>query len=187
VKRPDDLPFIFVTVGTDHHPFDRLIEWVDGWLAVPRSIGVRCFMQSGASRRPLLAPSKRYVSPGDVRAASGRATAVVCQGGPGSIMTCRSQGVLPIVIPRRRRFGEAVDDHQVAFSRRMAAQQEVFLAEARNDLWALLDRALNDPSTFRALRHDWRLGNVTQRFADLVDNLLEPGAASRSGQPGLTP
>ena len=24
---------IFVTVGTDHHPFDRLIEWTDAWAA----------------------------------------------------------------------------------------------------------------------------------------------------------
>ena len=25
------LPFTFVTVGTDHHPFDRLVNWVDSW------------------------------------------------------------------------------------------------------------------------------------------------------------
>ena len=26
-------PLLLVTVGTDHHPFDRLIRWADAWLA----------------------------------------------------------------------------------------------------------------------------------------------------------
>ena len=29
---PGHAPLVFVTVGTDHHPFDRLIHWMDRWL-----------------------------------------------------------------------------------------------------------------------------------------------------------
>ena len=24
---------VFVTVGTDYHPFDRLVDWIDRWVA----------------------------------------------------------------------------------------------------------------------------------------------------------
>ena len=25
------MPLVLVTVGTDHHPFERLIGWIDRW------------------------------------------------------------------------------------------------------------------------------------------------------------
>ena len=28
---PGTQPLVFVTVGTDHHPFDRLMDWIDRW------------------------------------------------------------------------------------------------------------------------------------------------------------
>ena len=51
----------------------------------------------------------------------GSAAAVVCHGGPGTILGARHRGAVPIVVPRQHRLGEHVDDHQVAFSRRLAA------------------------------------------------------------------
>jgi hypothetical protein len=48
-------PLLLVTVGTDHHPFDRLVRWVDGWLASsPRrhDSGLTCLMQTGTAAPP---------------------------------------------------------------------------------------------------------------------------------------
>ena len=165
-------PFVFVTVGTDHHPFNRLIDWVDAWLPTDRSVRVRCFVQSGTSKPPQHAPFKAYLSPREMVTASGGATAVVSQGGPGTITNCRRQGVIPIVVPRQRRWGEAVDDHQVAFAHRLAERQEVFLAETRAHLWALLDLGLRDPAPFRSPRHSGTIQEVTERVAELVDDLV---------------
>lgn len=47
-----DLPLVLVTVGTDYHRFDRLIEWVDRWYAETGRGRVRCVVQHGASRAP---------------------------------------------------------------------------------------------------------------------------------------
>jgi UDP-N-acetylglucosamine transferase subunit ALG13 len=165
-------PSIFVTVGTDHHPFNRLIEWVDAWLAVDRPVRVRSFVQSGTSNPPRHAAWKGYLSPEEMATASGGATAVVSHGGPGTIISCRSRGVVPIVVPRQRRWGEAVDDHQVVFTRRMAERREIFLAESRADLWAWLDAGLREPSTLRTTPHTRRSKEVAERLARLVEDLV---------------
>jgi hypothetical protein len=52
---PDPAPLVLISVGTDHHPFDRLVTWADGWLATRPEGSVRCVVQSGTSRAPLVA------------------------------------------------------------------------------------------------------------------------------------
>jgi UDP-N-acetylglucosamine transferase subunit ALG13 len=48
-----------------------------------------------------------------------RARAVVTHAGVGSVMTALLAQKRPIVVPRLRRHGEAVDDHQLGFARRL--------------------------------------------------------------------
>jgi UDP-N-acetylglucosamine transferase subunit ALG13 len=166
---------IFVTVGTDHHPFDRLIGWVDSWLATNGSHGVRCFVQSGTGTTPRNAPWTNFLSHEEMLNACRGAMAVVSHGGPGTIMSCRSLGLIPIVVPRRKSLGEHVDDHQVYFARRMAARGEVRLAEQRDELSALLRRVIDEPAAFRAPPRTASVQAAT-RFGVLVDKLLGLGS-----------
>jgi UDP-N-acetylglucosamine transferase subunit ALG13 len=46
---------------------------------------------------------------------------VVCHAGIGSVAVALAHGRRPIIVPRLHRFGEAVDDHQVFFARRLEA------------------------------------------------------------------
>src|SRR5262245_41850916 len=96
-----DLPLVFVTVGTDHHPFDRLIRLVDGWLEGRGGDStVRCVVQHGTSQAPSVAEHRPYLGYGEMEALVAEAAAVVCHGGPGSVMLCRGAGKQPIVVPR---------------------------------------------------------------------------------------
>ena len=49
-------------------------------------------------------------------------------------MAARAMGKRPVVVPRLRRFGEAVDDHQVNLARRLHAAGLVTLVEDLEDL-----------------------------------------------------
>jgi len=42
-------PLVLVTVGTDHHPFDRLVGWIDRWAPPGR---VRLVVQYGTAVPP---------------------------------------------------------------------------------------------------------------------------------------
>ena len=91
--------FIFATVGTDHHRFDRLVRWVDQWLADRACHG---FIQSGPAEAPRHAEWQQYLCVEEINALIDRSTSVVCHAGPATISLCWRTGLLPIVIPRRR-------------------------------------------------------------------------------------
>jgi UDP-N-acetylglucosamine transferase subunit ALG13 len=177
-----ELPLLLVTVGTDHHPFDRLVGWAGAWLADHPGI-LGCLMQTGTSAPPTgPADWQAYLEFGALQAAMASAAAVVCHGGPGTILGARHMGAVPIVVPRQHRLGEHVDDHQVAFSRRLAAEGGgIHLAETEADLHRLLDRVAADPAAFRAGPEDRATTTAVREFGRLVDGLVGGRPSPRAG------
>ena len=165
-------PFVLVTVGTDHHPFDRLIGWVDAWLSERGRERARCFVQCGTSRPPSNAPWTEFLSYDELQMKVSDAASVVCHGGPATIMECRRHGLIPIVVPRKRELGEHVDDHQGLFTARLSEQGEISLVSDRDGLWRLLDSVVADPAAFRGPPVALRVEDTVKRFSSLVDGLV---------------
>lgn len=166
-------PKVFVSVGTDHHPFDRLVKWVDDWLESLPPGAVDVFIQSGTSSTPRSARSKAYVASEEMESLLREAAAVVCHGGPGTIQEARRAGFVPIVVPRESARGEHVDDHQVHFTKRAADAGEAHVVRTEQALRELLDQALQDTERFRAAPPGG--GDVdlaVQRFRVAVNDLF---------------
>ena len=115
---------ILATIGTSI-PFDRLLE------AVGRvRTGERIVVQRGHSQW-----SAEGVDCVDFLSYSAlvdrvrSARVVVTHAGVGSILVCLQNGKQPVVTPRLRRYGEAVDDHQVELGRRLHERGIVTLVE----------------------------------------------------------
>jgi UDP-N-acetylglucosamine transferase subunit ALG13 len=162
---------VLVTVGTDHHPFDRLIRWVDSWAyAHPMH---PCLVQRGTSIRPATCDSHEYVAYDDLVESMFASTVIVSHGGPATIMEARAYGRLPIVVPRRPDLGEHVDDHQIRFSRWMAGRDQVVLAETEEELHRHLDLAFANPIMTRIDPADPEIEASVRRFGTLVDGLLD--------------
>lgn len=163
---------VFVTVGTDHHPFDRLVEWVDTWCL--RHPEVEVVVQHGTARAPRRALAHALLGAGEYRALLARADAVVCAGGPGVIMEARGAGIRPIVVPRRADLGEHVDDHQRAFAAFMAGRDAVTLVEEAPGLMAALDQLVADRSAHRVEPEDGGAAGI-ERIGSLIDGLVLGG------------
>ena len=136
---------VFVTVGTDHHPFTRLLSWVDEWSAAhPKDEVV---VQHGASpvRAATPGPHHELMEVEELRTQLARADVAVCSAGPGAVMDARAQGRFPVVVPRLAALGEAVDDHQVAFARHLESHGLARCVESAADL----DAALSDARSHR--------------------------------------
>ena len=161
---------VFVTVGTDHHPFDRLIGWMDEWV---RGANAECFVQYGTSRAPSSSPGAPYLTHEETRRRIGEAGAVVCHGGPGTIMDSLSFGTKPVVVPRRREFGEHVDDHQVRFTQRLARDGYIAVARSSTELTDLIEEVWRSP--INSAGGDEVPASVA-RFASLMEDLLRPRA-----------
>ncbi len=120
---------ILVTTGTNGPAFDRLLAQLD------RVDGEPLVVQHGPSKlRPPGATCFEYVTFPRLVELVREARVVVTHAGVGTILVALMNGKRPLVVPRLQRFGEAVDDHQLELSRRLAEQGLVTLVEDPDDL-----------------------------------------------------
>lgn len=170
---------VLVSVGTDHHPFDRLLAWIED--AAARHPGCTFTVQSGATTpRPGL-PSSAYMPRAEMDAAFAAADVVVCHGGPATINEARRHGCQPIVAPRDPALGEHVDDHQQRYSAALGRAGLVRLAPDRETFDRLLDAAIADPSAFLATEDDQdEIAATVDRIALLVGDLVHHPERRRS-------
>ena len=82
-----------------------------------------------ASFRPARATWDHQLSFEDLVDHVRRARVVVCHAGVGSVLIALEHGRRPVVVTRLKEHGEAVDDHQVPFARRLAAGGYVRLVD----------------------------------------------------------
>ena len=162
---------VLVTVGTDHHRFDRLIGWVDRWAAAHPDVEV--LVQHGTADPPAHAAAVVMLGYDELVAEMAAADVVIAQGGPATIMDARSVGQRPIVIPRLARFDEVVDDHQVAFTTWMAEKELVWLAGDEAELHELIDAALADPGRVRIPPERGASAATIEAFRAVVDPLTD--------------
>lgn len=167
----DDRPLhLVVTLGTDHHPFARLVDWVDGWAADHPE--VLCIVQHGTAPAPRHAEGHAMLDPADIPGLMGRARIVVGHAGPGTLLDARTSGRLPVLVPRLARLGEVVDDHQVAFGRWMDTRGMALCVDSEPGLRTHLDAALADPAPYAVAVDDGRPPPAVTLFGDLVDGIL---------------
>lgn len=133
---------ILVTTGTNGAPFDRLLRGVDG-LGVAEALVV----QHGPSGvRPRKATCAAYLPFDALVSYVRRARAVVTHAGAGSVLVALANGRRPFVVPRLAGYGEAVDDHQLGFARRLADAGLVVLVTEPERLPALLSGPETEPA-----------------------------------------
>jgi UDP-N-acetylglucosamine transferase subunit ALG13 len=165
-------PLVLVTVGTDSYPFERLIRWIESWLADGASSRVHCVVQHGTAQPARHADSRAYLDFHDLERFVAEADVVVAHGGPGTIMLCADRNKKPIVVARLPEYGEVVDRHQVPFTRRLDAEGEIALVESEQALRSTLDRFLADPPVSRLSRDSDHSSSAVARFEELVNGLF---------------
>ena len=162
---------IVFTIGTSE-PFDRLVEVADAVAAACRE---RVVVQGGHSRCRLdRAELVDFLPYDELVALVSEARIVVTHAGAGSALLSLREGKSPVLVPRRRQHGEAIDDHQVQFGRRLAELGLAHFVEEPGELPAFL-RALPDEDA-RPSPHTRSLASSLR--ADLRDLLGPPSRAA---------
>ncbi len=166
-------PDVVVSLGTDHHSFDRLVRWIDD--CARRRRDLRFLVQHGHSTAPTVATGVPFLPGEDLGEHMRRARVVITHGGPATIVQARGVGRLPIVVPRDPELHEHVDDHQLMFVRRLEEAGRVRACATLHQLSSLIDRALSAPEDFRVSPHDGRTERAALRTGELVDLLTGDG------------
>jgi len=126
---------IFVTVGTHEQPFNRLIKEIDR-LKKENYIEDQVIVQTGfGTYEPGSCQWKQFVSCQEMDQYMREARLVITHGGPASFTAPLRFGKIPIVVPRKKDFGEHVNDHQLEFCRMVKARiNNIILVEDVSDL-----------------------------------------------------
>lgn len=138
-------PLIVVSVGTDHHRFDRLVRWTEHYASQHPEL--RFVVQRGTSNTPRALESHELIPHDELRGLFADASVVICHGGPSTVMDARSVGRKPIVVPRDPELAEHVDGHQVRFARHLSDHRMAVVVWSEAEFFTALDEALIDPAT----------------------------------------
>lgn len=126
---------ILVSTGTNGKPFDRLLRAV-----AELELDEELVLQHGPSSvRRAGATCLAATSFEEFSELVGRARVVIIHGGAGSVLVALANGKHPLVVPRLARYGEAVDDHQLDFARRLDAAGLVTVVPEPDALGSMLE------------------------------------------------
>jgi len=111
-------PIILITVGTTLFPFTRLLKAIDhSLLSIPYNPFV--IVQSFIDYEWKYPNVKLYkdVSPPEIITLIQNASRIICHGGIGTMHTISqcNKKTMPLIVARKARYQEHVDDHQVKF------------------------------------------------------------------------
>lgn len=162
---------ILVTIGTDFHRFDRIIDWIDRWLEDRPECAKYTLVQHGSSRPSAHAYNVRFLTYDDLIHGMSAATAVVVHGGPASIFEARSVGRLPICVPRDPSLSEVVDGHQQAFARHLEKHGVIRLCETRDTFFKNLSDVLSYPDRGSVAVDGSRCQEAVENVARLVEHI----------------
>lgn len=159
---------ITVLVGTDCHPFKRIIDWADKWAQANPSD--RVMVQYGHSAPPRIAAGRDFVSPKELANLLESSEIVILHGGPATISEARKAGHLPLVFPRDPQYGEHVDDHQQRFTRWSAERGLAICVESAQELDAHVAASAENEAGTRLLTETETFGadEAAQKLAALL-------------------
>lgn len=119
---------IFVTVGTEKFPFDRLLTAIEEYVDKEK-IKEEVFAQTGNSNyKPKSYNYKEFIGFNEVVNYIKRADIIISHAGIGSTLLCLNLGKVPIIFPRKFIFKEHLDNHQIEFAKKMESIGRVIVA-----------------------------------------------------------
>ena len=157
---------IFLTVGTEKFPLDRLLKAVDEAVG-NKKIDQAVFGQIGKSGyKPQWFSYKEFFEFAQMKKFIQEAEIVVSHAGIGSTLLCLNLEKIPILFPRRLDFGEHLDNHQVEFAKKIEAVGKVLVAYDEKDL---MHKILN----YQKLVSQLKLQSVDVSRDGLINHLKE--------------
>lgn len=122
---------IFVTVGSTY-PFDRLIKEIDT-LGENKSYDI--FAQIGESKlKPENIKFKKFLEYEEIQKKINWADIIISHAGVGTIIDCLSKSKKLILFPRLKKYGEAIDDHQIEIAKAFEKKYKIKYALNEKDI-----------------------------------------------------
>ena len=155
---------IFVAVGTQKFPFNRLLETIDKLLEDGK-IKEEVFAQTGNSTyKPRHYRYQAFLGKDEFQNYIDGCTLIVTHSGVATIMESLKKDKPIIVMPRLAKYGEHVDDHQVQIADSFRDLNFIYECGEGDDLAKLIEES-------RLHRFDKYVSQRTKMIAEIRDFL----------------
>ena len=126
---------IFVTLGSQKFQFNRLLKALDEQVASGK-IQDEIFAQIGASDyKPQNFRYKDFLNRDEFAEWQGKAEIEITHGGTGAIIGAVKKGKKVIAVPRLKKYGEHVDDHQLQLIGQFKELDLICECQDCEDIW----------------------------------------------------
>lgn len=165
-RNGDSQKMILVLLGTQNNSFVRLLDAIQECIE-SGIIEEKVVVQAGFTKYK----SKKMdifsmIDKEDYNKLIDEANFVICHGGVGSIISCLSKEKKVIVVPRLKKYGEHVNDHQIQIARKF--EQDGYVKCVLNMKY--LGRTINQIEKFNPKKYESEESNVLSIVEDFIDN-----------------
>lgn len=146
---------IFVALGTQKFPLDRLLIEVDEILE-KKTVTDEVFAQIGNSNyKPRNYKYADFLTKDEFEGKIAECSLLITHSGVSTIMTGISHGKPTIVYPRLAKYGEHVDDHQFEIAQSFSELNYVLLCDENSNLSKLIEDAqTHEFSTYKSQKKE---------------------------------
>lgn len=157
---------IFLAVGTQF-PFDRLVKAVDG-AVTELSLGEEIIAQTGeGSYVPRNFKAVPFIDKNLFEKYISQASSVISHAGMGTIAAVLGCRKPMLVMPRQQKYGEVVNDHQLAIARKFEMSGHILVAYEAQDLAG----KINQLKTFVPRERDSQHQMVAEQIARFLTEI----------------
>jgi len=161
---------IFLTVGTQL-PFDRLVRCIDN-VCGKGEIGEEVFGQIGETEyKPLNFKAVKSLDKNVYDEYFEKASAIVSHAGVGTITIAMDHNKPIVVMPRLKKFKEAVNDHQAVIAEKFGLLGNILVANNEEELLVEIERL----RMFVPEKRQDQAKLVAERIKDFLNELTVKG------------
>ena len=157
---------IFVTVGTQDVPFDRLIKAVEKEITkgnIKEEVIVQCGCTKIISDKMKMV---KYLSIDEFKDTVKKANLIIAHGGVGTIIDSLNANKVVIVCPRLAKYKEHTNDHQLQIVNKFSDLGYIIPLKDPNKL----ENALKDAKIFKPKKYKSNTENMVKLIENFIDS-----------------
>lgn len=161
---------IFVTVGNANQGFKRLLDAVDEMAGLGVFDEEEVIIQSGNNIdfKPRYSKNVPFISMDEFAKMIKKSNLVICHAGAGTLINVLKAGKVPVVMARRKKYGEHVDDHQVELVEALDAEGKIIAISNRDDLERAFKMLIRKKNNIKKIMSPPMLAIVEEAILNLV-------------------
>jgi len=160
---------IFLTVGTQDKPFERIIKAVEQ-AVIDGKITDEVIVQAGGTKyESEVLNVLNYVPFDEFNNYLLKADIIITHGGVGSILNALKLKKRVIAVPRLAKYGEHINDHQLQVIKKMTEQGYILSTEDETKITDKIKEAEN----FEVKEYTSNTENFIQSFKQVLDSILK--------------